>query len=193
MKPLKKLVKRFFKLKIGVYRHLLSDALHVTGTPKILQATLFVGQGHITLDDTVTLGYFPSPYFYSGSTHLEARDANARIQIAENVMINNNFTAIALNASIYIGAETLIGHSVEVLTADFHHIDPTLRRDFSTPLPSADVSIGKNVWLGNSVKILKGVTIGENSIVAAGAIVVKDVPANTIVAGIPAREVQKIG
>lgn len=52
--------------------------------------------------------------------------------------------------------------------------------------------IGKNVWIGSNATVLQGVTVGENSVVAAGAVVTKDVPANSIVGGVPAKLIKKI-
>ena len=54
------------------------------------------------------------------------------------------------------------------------------------------ITVGKNVWIGSHATILSGVTIGDNSVVAAGAVVTKSVPANTVVAGVPARIVKTI-
>lgn len=57
---------------------------------------------------------------------------------------------------------------------------------------SSPVIIGENVWIGSSSTILPGVTVGDNSVVAAGAVVTKDVPKNAVVAGVPARVVKEI-
>jgi acetyltransferase-like isoleucine patch superfamily enzyme len=67
-------------------------------------------------------------------------------------------------------------------------VDPSNRKS----LDLKSIHIGKNVWLGAGAIILPGVTVGENSIVAAGAVVTKDVPSNTIVGGVPARVIKKI-
>ncbi len=88
---------------------------------------------------------------------------------------------------IQIGDGTLIGHSVVIATIN-HGLAPEKRHD-NIPSP---VIIGKNVWIGSNVTVLPGVTIGENSVVAAGAVVTKDVPANVIAAGVPARIIRKI-
>ena len=70
-----------------------------------------------------------------------------------------------------------------------HGITPEDRRN-TYPAP---IVLGKRVWIGSNSTITKGVTIGDNSIVAAGAVVTKDVPANCIVGGVPARIIKKIG
>lgn len=58
---------------------------------------------------------------------------------------------------------------------------------------AASVTLGKNSWIGSSATILPGVTVGDNAVVAAGAVVTKDVPENTVVAGVPAKVVKEIG
>ena len=83
---------------------------------------------------------------------------------------------------ITIGDGTLIGHGSTLTTLN-HAIDPDRRADM-IPAP---VVIGRKVWLGAAVTVVPGVTIGDGAIVGAGAVVTKDVPANAVVAGVPAK------
>src|SRR3954447_3884764 len=89
---------------------------------------------------------------------------------------------------ITIGDGSLIGHGSTLTTLN-HGIDPARRADM-VPSP---VTIGRKVWLGAGVTIVPGVTIGDGAIVGAGSVVTKDVPANTIVAGVPARLIRATG
>jgi acetyltransferase-like isoleucine patch superfamily enzyme len=89
---------------------------------------------------------------------------------------------------ITIGDGALIGHGSTLTTLD-HAMDPTRRADM-TPAP---VVIGRNVWLGAAVTVVPGVTIGDGAVVGAGAVVTKDVPANAIVAGVPAKLIRMTG
>jgi acetyltransferase-like isoleucine patch superfamily enzyme len=89
---------------------------------------------------------------------------------------------------ITIGDGSLIGHGSTLTTLD-HGIDPDRRGDM---MPGR-VVIGRKVWLGASVTVVPGVTIGDGAIVGAGAVVTKDVPANAIVAGVPARLLRMTG
>ena len=89
---------------------------------------------------------------------------------------------------ITIGDGTLIGHGSTVVTLN-HAVDPARRADM-VPAP---VVIGRKVWLGAGVTVVPGVTIGDGAIVGAGAVVTKDVPANAIVAGVPARPIRTTG
>ena len=89
---------------------------------------------------------------------------------------------------ITIGDGTLIGHGSTLTTID-HGIDPDRRGDM-IPAP---VVLGRKVWLGAGVTVVPGVTIGDGAIVGAGAVVTKDVSANAIVAGVPARLIRMTG
>ncbi|OLT44749.1 acetyltransferase [Serinicoccus sp. CNJ-927] len=88
---------------------------------------------------------------------------------------------------ITIGDRSLVGHGSTITTLN-HGVDPARRGDM-IPAP---VRIGQDVWLGASVTVVPGVTIGDGAIVGAGAVVTKDVPARTVVAGVPARVVRSI-
>lgn len=88
---------------------------------------------------------------------------------------------------IFIGDDVLIGHNVVIATLN-HLIDPELRSGM-IPKP---VKIGNRVWVGSNATILPGVTIGDNAIIGAGAVVTKDVTANMIAVGNPAKVIKKI-
>jgi maltose O-acetyltransferase len=91
-------------------------------------------------------------------------------------------------ARIDVGDGTMFGPGVHVYCADHHH-DPALRKDgLERGLP---VKIGTNVWVGGGAKILPGITIGDDAIIGAGAVVTRDVAAGTCVVGNPARAVAK--
>ena len=106
--------------------------------------------------------------------------------IGKNVFINHGCSFLDLGG-ITIEDDVLIGPQVKLVTEN-HPVDPSNRKS----LDLKSIHIEKNVWLGAGAIILPGVTVGENSIVAAGAVVTKDVPSNTIVGGVPARFIKKI-
>jgi acetyltransferase-like isoleucine patch superfamily enzyme len=89
---------------------------------------------------------------------------------------------------ITIGDDTLIGHGSTLTTLN-HHVDPDRRADM-VPAP---IRIGRKVWLGAAVTVVPGVTIGDGAIVGAGAVVTQDIPANAIVAGVPAKLIRMTG
>ncbi|SBT37289.1 DapH/DapD/GlmU-related protein [Micromonospora auratinigra] len=89
---------------------------------------------------------------------------------------------------ITIGDGTLIGHGSTLTTLN-HHADPHRRGDM-IPAP---IVLGRRVWLGAAVTVVPGVTIGDGAIVGAGSVVTRDVPANAVVAGVPARFIRATG
>jgi acetyltransferase-like isoleucine patch superfamily enzyme len=90
---------------------------------------------------------------------------------------------------IEIGDDTLIGQYVTIMDHEAHGIDPDKRRQIGG---IGQVIIGKNVWLGNNVTILKNTEIGDNSIVATGAVVSGKFPTNVIIGGVPAKIIKAI-
>jgi acetyltransferase-like isoleucine patch superfamily enzyme len=126
------------------------------------------------VDETVTL--FP-PF---------TADFGKNIAIGKRVFINSG-CRFQDQGGITIGDDCLIGHNVVIATVQ-HGLDPRRRGDL---LP-APVTIGRNVWLGANVTVLPGVTIGDDSVVGAGSVVTKDVPARVIAVGSPARVIRTI-
>ncbi|MEV0000796.1 sugar O-acetyltransferase [Micromonospora sp. NPDC050980] len=96
-----------------------------------------------------------------------------------------NFNAVFLDvARITVGADVQIGPNVQLLTAT-HPVEPEARRaKWEAAQP---ITIGDNVWLGGGVIVLAGVSIGDNTVVGAGAVVTRDLPANVVAVGNPAR------
>ncbi len=110
-------------------------------------------------------------------------DYGENIRFGARSFANYNLTALDV-------APTVIGPNVQLLTPT-HPIDPEPRRD---KLEAAKpIVIGDNVWLGGGVIVCPGVTIGENTVIGAGSVVTKDIPANVIAVGNPARVIREIG
>ncbi|WP_405934067.1 sugar O-acetyltransferase [Streptomyces longwoodensis] len=115
-------------------------------------------------------------------------DYGSNIRIGARTFVNYNLTALDV-ADIVIGADCQIGPNVQLLTPT-HPLEPGPRRD---KLEAArPITIGDNVWLGGGAIVLPGVTIGDNSVIGAGAVVTKDVPANVVAVGNPARPVRSL-
>jgi acetyltransferase-like isoleucine patch superfamily enzyme len=108
------------------------------------------------------------------------------IQIGKNVFINHACSLLDMGG-IILEDQVLLGPKVNLITEN-HPLDPANRR----ALICKPIVIKRNAWIGAAATILPGVTIGENAVVAAGAVVSKDVPANTIVGGVPARFIKTI-
>jgi|SaaInl8_200m_RNA_FD_contig_111_169589_length_9493_multi_4_in_0_out_0_5 acetyltransferase-like isoleucine patch superfamily enzyme len=168
----------------------LSDCKNVIGSPKYNQPTQLLGEGTIMFGKNVNLGVKPSPHLYSGYGYIDARKLNSKIFIGDNVWINNNFMITSEGEGIEIGARTLIGLNVEISDSDFHDLHPD-KRIGGVPKKSK-VVISENVFIGSNVKILKGVTIGKNSVLANSSVVIKSIPENVIAAGNPCKVIKQI-
>ncbi|MFC3994374.1 sugar O-acetyltransferase [Nocardiopsis sediminis] len=115
-------------------------------------------------------------------------DYGEHIRLGARSFVNFNLTALDV-APITIGEDCQIGPNVQLLTPT-HPVEPEPRR---AKLEAArPITIGDNVWIGGGAIILPGVTVGENSVIGAGAVVAKDVPANVVALGNPARVVREL-
>ena len=123
-----------------------------------------------------TLRVFPP--FYS--------DFGKNIHVGEDVFINA-CCHFQDHGGVTLGDGCQIGHNVVFATLN-HGLQPE-ERGITYPVP---IVLGKNVWVGSNSTILQGVTIGDNAVIAAGAVVTKDVEPGTIVGGVPARFIKKL-
>ena len=112
----------------------------------------------------------------------------ARIRIGDNVFLNGMRFACA--ELIEVGDDCILA-DCRIFDTDMHSILPNRRSDDAL-VATSPVRLHRNVWVGAAAIILKGVTIGENSVVGAGAVVSRDVPPNVVVAGNPARVVKHL-
>ena len=125
--------------------------------------------------------YVESPYFGNWGGH--------HVHLGKNVYINAGVKLVD-DTHIYVGDYTMMGPNVVLATAG-HPIDPVLREkglQYNQP-----VHIGRNCWLGAGVIVMPGVTIGDNSVIGAGSVVTKDIPANVVAVGNPCRVLRPIG
>lgn len=177
----------YLRARIWLYS-LLSNG-EVSGEPNIIHPCIFTGSGKVVCGQNVRLGIWPSPHYWSGNSHFDTRSSEALIEIGNNVAINNNFTAICLD-KILIGDNTLIGINVTIMDFDAHGVPPNSRRGNKGKF--GQVTIGQNCWIGSNVSILKGVSIGDNSVIGLGSIVTSDIPPNVVAAGNPCRVIKSI-
>lgn len=115
-------------------------------------------------------------------------DNGKNIHVGEDFLANYNVTILDI-APVNIGEHCMIGPNTLITTVG-HPLSPQGRRKklaYGKP-----INIGDNVWIGGGCVILPGVTIGDNSVIAAGAVVTKNVPENSVVAGVPARVIKNI-
>lgn len=111
------------------------------------------------------------------------------VHFGRNIYANFNLTLVD-DTHIYVGDNTMIGPNVTIATAG-HPIDLELRRrglQYNMP-----VRIGKNCWLCAGVIVLPGVTVGDNTVIGAGSVVTRDIPANVVAVGNPCRVLRPVG
>jgi len=170
------------KVRIKLFDKLSNNKPSYVGMRR--QPVLFLGSGTINVGTNTVFGYFPSPYYYNGYCHIEARCADAVIRVGSNNHFNNNFSIVAEHGNVIIGDNCLVGTNVSIINSDFHPI--SIKDRHACTQKSKDVVIGNNVFIGSNVSICKGVTIGDNAVIANGSVVFDNVKANTIVKGNPA-------
>ena len=110
------------------------------------------------------------------------------IRVGRNVFVNQNCTFYDLGG-LDIADDVMIGPNVSLITTG-HPLEPSQRRATTIGRP---IVIERNVWIAAGATVIGGVMIGENSVVAAGSVVTRDVPPNTLVGGNPARVIRSIG
>lgn len=164
----------YFKINEVVIRTIhLNNRLNQVGEINEVHAILSEIVG-AEVDETTTL----FPPFYTNFGRF--------IQLGKHVFINHACSFLDMGG-ITLEDHVLIGPKVNLITEN-HPLDPEDRRAlFAKP-----IVIKRNAWIGAGATILPGVTVGENAVVAAGAVVSKDVPANTVVGGIPAKFIKNI-
>tara|TARA_R110001606_G_scaffold314556_6_gene461332 strand:+ start:9774 stop:10334 length:561 start_codon:yes stop_codon:yes gene_type:complete len=143
------------------------------------------GGGQLTIGSDVKIVSL-SRYNRAGINHPTelAVEAGASLTIGDRVGMSG--AAIYASERIIIGNDVLLGANVKIYDTDFHPLSAADRLA-SKPSATAPVEIHDAVWLGANVTVLKGVTIGARTVVAAGSIVTKDLPPDVLAAGIPAR------
>lgn len=135
--------------------------------------------GHIAVGDRVLI---------DGRTVLVELVAHrgGRLSIGASTFINYG-VSISAHESVEIGRGCLIGNYTLIMDNDYHDM-----RDHLLPGASAPIVLEDRVWLGARVTVLKGVRIGENSVIGAGSVVTKDIPAGVFAAGMPARVIREL-
>jgi len=147
------------------------------------------GHGEIVIEDGAGFGWLAASYVGKGTILLEPRSLGAKIKVGAETMFSNNVSIIAMR-SVIIGKRCLIGELTTIIDCDFHETHPDKRITGVGPIEP--VLIADNVWIGSRVLILRGVSIGKNSIVGAGSVVTRNIPANSIAVGVPAKVIKTL-
>ena len=143
-------------------------------------------RGIMIIGDNVTFDSFPDGEYCK--TRVITNYKSSKIFIGNKAILRG--TTIWASTEILIGDNFISAPYVLILDNDAHGIEPAKRSNQYAK--AAPIKIGNNVWIGYRAMVLKGVTIGDNSVIAAGAIVTKDIPANSVAAGIPAKVIKAV-
>ena len=160
---------------------------------KLLGFSLFAGWPYVTKNSNSIIKIGKGCRFMSkswgnliGLNHrciLSTADKNAKLIIGDNCSFSG--VSIRCYKEIVFGHSVRCGANVLIMDGDGHPDDPRAGK-------SKPIHIGNNVWIGTDVRIMKGVTIGENTLIGAGSIVTKDIPANVVAVGAPCRVIRNL-
>jgi len=159
---------RLFRPRITIGRNLILDGKLIVRGP-----------GRVTLGNDVIVSMRVTPFTY---------DANSAIEIGDNVFLNG--TRLGCKEKISIGSRCILAEC-RISDYDFHSIDPDHRND-PDYVRYKPVTIEENVWIGTDCTVLKGVTIGRNSTIAAMSLVRSNVPCFTVAGGNPAIVIKEL-
>lgn len=177
------LAQKFYREPLLRYRcERVGERLHLEGAmPQIF------GNGRIELGEDVRIG--------SRCTWVVGFKVSTAAELVVGNRVSLNYqNMISVAQSVRIGDDTMVAGNVQIYDNISHPLSPgrRLRHETFTLEESAPVVIGRNVWLGTNAIIMRGVTVGDNSVVAAGSIVTRPVPPNTLVGGNPASVIKAI-
>jgi acetyltransferase-like isoleucine patch superfamily enzyme len=149
-----------------------------------------VSNGHLHLrgPGRIRIGANANAWTRAEPNFLTTLNAAAVIDIGDNVRLNGCDVQAA--ASVTVGDDCILGSCI-IVDTDYHSVEVD-RRQPGAKVESRPVVIGRNVWIAGRATILKGITIGDDSVVGFGALVTADVPAGVVVAGNPARVMRRL-
>ncbi len=143
------------------------------------------GNPHVTATGTIALGDRVTIHSFLSRVQLSA-GPGATLSVGDDTYVNNG-AVLSARQSVTVGRRCQIASGVMLMDADFHAVG-----DLAAPGKAAPIVVEDDVWLATRAVVLKGVTVGRGAVVAAGAVVTKDVPPYTLVAGVPARPIRSL-
>ncbi len=171
----------FWRLKKLGIRWQLKNAQKIGSEIELTGPVIIQNAGTIDIGNQVI---FDSKWYKP--IYIQLARPEAKLTIERNVVINFG-TEISLVKEVFIGAYSLIGIDCLIYDTNWHNLDG-LDRD----VPAEPTRIGRGVWLGARVIVMKGVSIGDNTVVGANSVVTKDLPNNVLAGGTPARVIREI-
>lgn len=177
----------YFKLIMKLNKVKFGKNLNLYGIPVIFKKK--GSQLNIGENCTIKSSFLSNLVGLSQRTIIVTRTEEAKIEIGNNVGISG--ATIYARNEITIGDNTLIGGNVKILDNDFHPIEVEARNlDIKEKIGTRKIKIGKDCFIGANSLILKGVEIGDGSVVGAGSVVTGKFPSNVVIAGNPARVIK---
>ena len=165
-----------------------SKKLKINGIPICQQKTIITGSGNVIIGYKAKFGYKRGGFHRGGCIEVQARYKDSKVIIGDHIATNNNIF-ICSAGYIEIGDKVLIGQNVTIMDFEAHGVEIVKRNQVGS---IGKILISNNVWIGNNVTILKNTEIGENTIVAVGAVVSGKFPSNVIIGGVPAKIIKNI-
>jgi len=178
----------FVTLRIKKYQWL-SDCKNVSGKPNLYMPLLLKGKGKIKFGKNFQNGVIASSCFYTNYNYILTIDENSEVIIGDDVVFSNG-VSIYTKSKVTINDKVMIGINCFIIDSDGHELSAEGR--MSGIPKSAEIIIEKNVAIYYNSIILKGVTIGENSVIGSGSIVTRNIPANVFAAGNPAKVIRSL-
>lgn len=179
----------YFKLVMKLNKVKFGKNLNLYGVPVIFKK----GGSQLNIGENCTIksSFLSNLVGLSQRTIIVTRTEEAKIKIGNNVGISG--ATIYARKGITIGDNTLIGGNVKILDNDFHPIEVEARNlDIKEKIGIRKIKIGKDCFIGANSLILKGVEIGDGSVVGAGSVVTGKFPSNVVIAGNPARVIKEL-
>lgn len=174
--------------------YLMMEAHCEGNLPTARQRAVFCGRGRFVFGKDIQIGWVQSPTFKSSYAYFEARFPLSVIKIGDECVFSNDAAVIAESeggTSIQIGKRCVFGAGFRCYDSDFHGLMAEYRHDRAA-VKTASVVIGDDCFFGERCMLLKGVRLGARCVVGAGSIVAKSFPADSVIAGNPARLIRKL-
>ena len=183
-------IKRFCFVTLRIWKYkILSDCKRVEGKPNLYMPLLLKGKGKIKFGNNVQNGVILAHYTYSSYNYILANNEDSEVTIGNNVVLANGCSIQAVS-KISLGDNVMIGINCLLVDSDGHDLDPDKRMDGDVKI--AEINIENNVVVFYNSVVLKGVTIGENSVIGCCSVVTKDIPSNVFAAGNPAKVIRNL-
>ena len=183
-------LKRLLFIKPRIWKYnFLSDCKNVIGKPNLYVPLLLNGKGKIQFGNNVQNGVTAAHFTYSTYNYIFAMEEDTEVIIGNNVVLANGAT-IQAASKITIEDNVMIGINCFLVDTDGHDLDPEKR--MTGEPKSGNITIKKNAVVFYNSVVLKGVTIGENSVIGCCSVVTKDIPANVFAAGNPAKVIRNL-